>query len=398
MSISRRLKARRDVDNADIPDIIERAEKLRLEAERQRNRSQNRSSVEEVRRVGRELSIPDQFVEQAILDLHSEREKKAQQRRQKADSDRRASKERRQLIQRGIRIVGVLVIGIFLLRGIQWLWFSLNFIPESEVQLEQAATQQTVIHEKETIREVVKVVEVPVSITPPSKKSTPKRVQKKQSSKPAPQVVSEPAKTNNPTSSSVTTVAQKPKTEMVKTESVVKEVSHRVEEPPPASDTVQPKEQEAPIEEKTIEEPTKPVPLPKVASSIQGEWVLDSYLLYEKGVEYPMEVPIVYEPLELPKTWRFSKGRYKRVMDKSLSFSAKYEVVSLPKKLQPTVDDAGTWAQVVASNVVSTIPGIRRQNDYFAVLIDGDVLTIWYLGPNAYRKKIPSQAERYVRD
>ena len=110
-----------------------------------------------------------------------------------------------------------------------------------------------------------------------------------------------------------------------------------------------------------------------------------------------MEVPIVYEPMELPKTWRFSKGKYKRVMDRSLSFTAKFEVRTLPKSLTPTLDEDGQWGQLIASNVVSTIPGIRRQNDYFAVLISEDTLTIWYLGPNAYRKKLPSQAERYRR-
>ena len=67
----------------------------------------------------------------------------------------------------------------------------------------------------------------------------------------------------------------------------------------------------------------KEEPLPRLTSRIEGEWVLDAYLLYEKGVELPMEVPIVYEPLELPKTWRFTGGKYKRVMDTNLSFTAK---------------------------------------------------------------------------
>lgn len=404
MSISRKLKARRDVDNADIPDIIERAEKLRIEDERQRNRERNRSSIEDVREVGRELAIPDQFVEQAIHDLQAERERAQRQQQQQAESNREASQERRRLIQQVIRIAGAIVIGIFLVRGIQWLWVALNFVPESESPVDQSTAQQTVIHEKETIREVIKVVEVPVPTEPPSKtsKTKTKRSDKKkakepisqpavQSSSPNPlSKVEEPTKVNEPVQSSVATVVQKPKVEDPKVETIAKETPQVVEETPPPSDKQKEKE--------IIKEATEPVALPKVASKIQGEWTLDSYLLYEKGVEYPMEVPIVYEPLELPKTWRFSNGRYKRVMDKSLSFSAKYQVVSLPKNLQPIVDDTGTWAQIVASNVVSTIPGIRRQNDYFAVLVDGDVLTIWYLGPNAYRKKLPTQAERYVRN
>ena len=130
---------------------------------------------------------------------------------------------------------------------------------------------------------------------------------------------------------------------------------------------------------------------------MDGEWILDSYLLYEKGVVLPMEVAVTYEPLELPKTWRFTSGKYKRVMDSNLSFTARYEVTSLPSSLRPVVDENGEWGQIVASNVVSTIPGIRRQNDYFAVLVGTDTLTIWYLGPNEYRKKVPSQAERYMR-
>ena len=80
----------------------------------------------------------------------------------------------------------------------------------------------------------------------------------------------------------------------------------------PVADVVEPV-QKAPTP--TVE---KEKPLPRWASKIEGEWVLDAYVLYEKGVELPMEIPIVYEPLELPKTWRFSNGKYKRVMDTDL--------------------------------------------------------------------------------
>ena len=139
----------------------------------------------------------------------------------------------------------------------------------------------------------------------------------------------------------------------------------------------------------------KEEPLP-LTSRIEGEWVLDAYLLYEKGVELPMEVPIVYEPLEPPKTWRFTNGKYKRVMDTDLSFTAKFEMVTLPDSIRPNLDEPGEWGQIVASNVVSSIPGIRRQNDYFAVF-GGKYHYDMVLGPNGYRKKVPSQAERYVR-
>ena len=43
--------------------------------------------------------------------------------------------------------------------------------------------------------------------------------------------------------------------------------------------------------------------------------------------------------------------------------------MTLPDSIRPNLDEPGEWGQIVASNVVSSIPGIRRQNDYFAVLV-----------------------------
>ena len=64
------------------------------------------------------------------------------------------------------------------------------------------------------------------------------------------------------------------------------------------------------IEESEKEQTQDVVSLPTLSKAIEGEWLLDSYLLYEQGVELPMEIPVNFEPLELPKTWRFSKGKY----------------------------------------------------------------------------------------
>lgn len=343
MSTSKILRNRKDVDNSDIPDIIERAERIRQQHVSELEREKNRSSIHDVKLVGRDLSIPDEFVEQAIVELRQERLDKIQDEKEEREEREAQHTAIRTGASKAFRFVGVLLAGILLLRTVQWLWVVLDFTPQEEAAVEpKVVVEERII--KETVLKTVKtVIEEPVvAETPPS--------------------------------------IEEPKTEEVREEDVI------INEPPePTVETVQ---KDQPVVEEDLS---------TLSQAIEGEWVLDAYLLYEKGVTLPMEVPIVYEPLQLPKTWRFTNRKYKRVMDSDLSFTARFEVQTLPDTLRPVVDDQGEWGQLVASNVVSSIPGIRRQNDYFAILVGRDTLTIWYLGPNAYRKKIPSQAERYMR-
>ena len=89
MSSSKSLQDRKDVHNSDIPEIIERAERLRTQYNARRDRERSRSSVRDVKRVGRDLSIPDQFVEQAIAELNKERQEHIKH-EQKERHDRKA--------------------------------------------------------------------------------------------------------------------------------------------------------------------------------------------------------------------------------------------------------------------------------------------------------------------
>jgi len=370
MSTSRKLKERRDVDNADIPDIIERAESLRLAAEHQREQNANRSTIEDVQKVGRELSIPDIFVEQAIEELQQERRPSDDHQEESFDQETvlepEASRKKSRLIPTAV--MAAVIAFVFT----QWFNDTDQGSEQTKGTEPTVVVQERVIKEtviKEVIKEVEIVREVERIVEVPAKENRPKE--------------------NIPSTETLEEHVDPPPRDVETTETM-DDVTIRITEPDPVK-----KETVETVDD--IQEPAVEVSLPKLSKAIEGEWLLDAYLLYEKGVELPMEIPVNFEPLELPKTWRFSKGRYKRVMDSDLSFSAKYRVISLPKELQAVVDEDGQWGQIEASNVVSTIPGIRRQNDYFAIFVSEQAITIWYLGPNAYRKKLPSQAERYIR-
>ena len=108
-----------------VPEIIERAERLRQQALTSRERAI------EVRQgykmVGRDLSIPDQFVEQAIRDMRTERREQkeaAQQALEERELSRRSSG-----VSMLLRLGGVVMGLIVLVRSVQWLWFALDFTP-----------------------------------------------------------------------------------------------------------------------------------------------------------------------------------------------------------------------------------------------------------------------------
>ena len=343
MTSLNRLQSRKDVDNADIPEIIDRAERLRQRHLTALEREQKRSSIQEVKHVGRELSIPDSFIEQAIVELYKERQTAKLAAHKKSEKRNAVNTSLRVWISRVISIILIIVGIIVLIRCGEWLWFVLDFTP-----VQNKSNEPEVIVQERVVREtVVRTVQETVVSSSDSKP--------------------------------ITTTAS--------------EVS-------PSRESEHPNTLPMVIHSKdTVEVPTLDVstPVPSMLAKVEGEWGLDAYLLYEKGVEFPVEIPIVYEPLELPKTWRFTNGKYKRVMDADLIFTARFEMMTLPASVQPNLDEQGEWVQIVASNVVSSIPGIRRQNDYFAVFLGQDTMTIWYLGPNTDSKKIPSQAERYRR-
>lgn len=70
MSIRDRLTARPDIDNDDIPWIIERADALQTTAQAD---LASKATVEEVVAVGQELDIGEDFIEKAIAELRRQR-------------------------------------------------------------------------------------------------------------------------------------------------------------------------------------------------------------------------------------------------------------------------------------------------------------------------------------
>lgn len=391
-SISQNLEQRTDIDNEDIPFILERAEELRqLEMDRVRV-EKNRSSLQDVKEVGQELEIPEHFIEQALEGLRQER-LDAQVEQQAKNSQHEQNWKK---ILRWIQVFAMIVLGILCFRLLQWIWL-VSSGPTDELRLEklQIESNSTSV--------------IPMNRAPDQYNLTDTEIETKASQE-----------------RTVTAVELRNLKDLSNDENVMSEkITERILDPfleeeektqeTPSKELVdviqdvQPleviEEYEKEVEKDTpidltagvLEEVSSTIDVSKFSQKMQGTWILDAYLLYEDGVEFPMEIPIVYEPLELPKTWRFTNGRYKRVMDKHLSFSAQFEIVPLKSNLKPRTDISGSWGLLEASNVVSTIPGIRRQNDYFTVLLTNDTLTIWYLGQNSYRLKIPSQAERYVR-
>lgn len=367
-----RLQARDDVNNEDIAEILERAETMRQQLAHSDNAQLN---PDDVTRMGEELDIPAELIQQAIDDLRQER--------QDARSKELASEKNRQQIQRRIwsglstavgwggGLIVVMVAGVLAMRWIQSL--------PPPVQ-EQTIIQKTVI-EAPVIQQVESADAEPDS----SKEMTPEIM----TDAPPMEEVTASDPLPDPASKPVVELAEEAPEVLQDSTLAFPSIDAVIEEAEAVVADVQV------LEKATEQEESKSLPM--IAKALEGEWILDAYLLYEAGVDLPMEVPVVFEPLEVPTTWRFTNGRYKRVMDKSLSFSASYEVLSLSERLRPTVSGDGQLGQLVASNVVSSIPGIRRQNDYFVVFVSGDSLTIWYLGSNAYRKKLPSQAEHYVR-
>ena len=151
MSTSKSLSARADVDNSDIPEIIEKAERLRQQALSERERESHRRSVQDVKLVGRDLSIPDQFIEQAIIEMREARQSEAIAAQNEMEERQAVRKEVRSGVSKLIRLVGGIVDGIVLLRSAQWLWFATDFTsPEISINEPKMVVEERAIQESET--------------------------------------------------------------------------------------------------------------------------------------------------------------------------------------------------------------------------------------------------------
>ena len=145
------MRQRKDVDNADIPEIIDRAERLRQHNEKLEQ--ENKQFHPDVKQVGRDLSIPDNFIEQAIVDLRTERNK-AKVAKQSEVEERQANNQAFRMWTSGlVGLLGLVVGLIVLLRGVQWLWYALEFTPE---QIE--STEPNIIIQERIVKTVLQTV------------------------------------------------------------------------------------------------------------------------------------------------------------------------------------------------------------------------------------------------
>ena len=111
------LRQRKDVDNADIPEIIDRAERLRQHHNQKIEQDKKRSSIQDVKQVGRDLSIPDNFIEQAIVELRKERNKAKVAQQSEVEERQASNKAFRLWTSKVIRLLGVCWIDSVATRG-----------------------------------------------------------------------------------------------------------------------------------------------------------------------------------------------------------------------------------------------------------------------------------------
>ena len=129
-----------------------------------------------------------------------------------------------------------------------------------------------------------------------------------------------------------------------------------------------------------------------IHQQIQGRWELVSYQ-FKDGEDY-MEIPIRPTPLDLIEHWQFKKSSYRRIMDEKLSFSASYTLLE-SEKLIPTFE--GTHFIIHAKKVRSSIPGVKRPEDFFYGILSDESLILFYLGVTLKKDAPMSQGHMYEK-
>ena len=81
-------------------------------------------------------------------------------------------------------------------------------------------------------------------------------------------------------------------------------------------------------------------------------------------------------------------------MDSKLSFSAKYEILA-PIFTETFLE--GTPFLMRSTNVVSSIPGIQRPEEFFHGEISSEGLLLFYIGAKLKTDALPSQGHQYEK-
>ena len=130
--------------------------------------------------------------------------------------------------------------------------------------------------------------------------------------------------------------------------------------------------------------------------SVEGDWILVGYHMHngKRFLEVPVAEP---SPGDTPERWRFrADGTFLHLMDAKLGFSGTYSVVpmDIPPQQASTVRDGQSFL-IVTTKVVSTIPGIQRNAEYFHGIQKDDRMVLFYLGNATNPKKPPTQGHTF---
>ena len=107
-----------------------------------------------------------------------------------------------------------------------------------------------------------------------------------------------------------------------------------------------------------------------------------------------MEVPITPAPLDLIESWVFKKSSYRRIMDENLSFSASYTLLESKKHIAMF---EGVHFILHAQKVRSSIPGVKRPEEFFYGVLSDDSLILFYLGITMKKELSLSQGHMYEK-
>ena len=345
MSTRDRLTSRPDIDNDDIPWIIDRADAMQAAS---RSSEDEHATVEEVVAVGEELDIDEEFVEKAIEEL----------RKQRASASRSSSN----------RTLWFGMVSGFALLVAGGVWLSTTPFPQTPVpppvdvqprtpvtsggagvKTEPPAPKPPVVPESTDVPVEPKPPEAPVEAEPP-------------------EVPAEPEPPDVPAKPEPPDVPAEPN-------SVVSEKTARPPEPaaPPPSDSPAPRE---------------------LVRAVQGDWVLVSYhmLKDDASVEVAVSDSTKYETRE---RWRLrDDGTFLHIMGE-ISFSGRYSLSIPGDRPLPLMLNESTSFLLTATDVYANIPGIERPQEYFIGELRGERMVLFYLGKERNAKRLPKQAHGF---
>jgi hypothetical protein len=154
-------------------------------------------------------------------------------------------------------------------------------------------------------------------------------------------------------------------------------------------------------EQKPKEQETKEKILPQTVLNrkinLEGTWELVAYHLYDKESNDFMEVAVVKNKIEVRENWNFGSGRFRHIMDESLSFSGKFEILDLGSWSSPKNIDLIPGSDfIIHGYKIMANAGFQIPHHYYYVEFDGDHLILYDIGRKLESKQ-PTQGHEFVK-